>query len=62
MVSRRAAAVGAHGRVEGVDASPEMVAYATRRARHLPNCWFRRGTAESLPYPDGHFDVVVSAS
>jgi ubiquinone/menaquinone biosynthesis C-methylase UbiE len=56
-----AAAVGAQGTVDGVDASPEMVAYATRRTRRLPNCRFQAGAAESLPFPDGHFDVVVSS-
>jgi ubiquinone/menaquinone biosynthesis C-methylase UbiE len=53
--------VGHQGSVEGIDASPEMVAYATRRARRLTNCRFQAGTAESLPYPDGRFDVVVSS-
>lgn len=56
-----AGAVGRDGSVDGIDASPEMVAYAARRARRLPNCRFQAGTAESLPYPDGRFDVVVSS-
>lgn len=56
-----AGAVGREGSVDGIDASPEMVAYAARRARRLPNCRFQAGTAESLPYPDGRFDVVVSS-
>jgi ubiquinone/menaquinone biosynthesis C-methylase UbiE len=56
-----AGVVGRDGAVEGIDASPEMVAYATRRARRLPNCRFQAGTAESLPHPDGRFDVVVSS-
>lgn len=54
-----ATTVGERGSVEGIDAAPEMVAWATRKARHLPNCRFREGTAESLPYADGSFDLVV---
>src|SRR5256885_1307587 len=50
-----ARAVGLGGSVEGIDASPEMVAYATRKARGRPNCRFQAGTAESLPYPDASF-------
>ncbi|MDR0360855.1 MAG: methyltransferase domain-containing protein [bacterium] len=56
-----AGTVGARGSVEGIDASPEMVAYATRRARRRSNCRFLAGTAESLPYPDGRVDVAVSS-
>jgi ubiquinone/menaquinone biosynthesis C-methylase UbiE len=56
-----AGTVGDRGSVEGIDASPEMVGYANRRARRLANCRFQAGTAESLPYPDGRFDVVVSS-
>jgi ubiquinone/menaquinone biosynthesis C-methylase UbiE len=54
------AAVGPDGVVEGVDAAPEMVAYASRRPGRAGNCRFQAGTAERLPFPDRHFDVVVS--
>jgi ubiquinone/menaquinone biosynthesis C-methylase UbiE len=47
--------------VVGLDASPEMVAYATRRARKQPNCRFDVGAAEKLAYPDASIDVVVSS-
>jgi ubiquinone/menaquinone biosynthesis C-methylase UbiE len=56
-----AKAVGPDGTVVGLDAAPEMVSYAGRKARHTENCRFQIGTAESLPYPGGHFDVVVSS-
>jgi ubiquinone/menaquinone biosynthesis C-methylase UbiE len=56
-----AEAVGPQGSVVGIDAAPEMIAYASRKARHLPNCQFQEGTAESLPYADGEFDLVVSS-
>jgi ubiquinone/menaquinone biosynthesis C-methylase UbiE len=54
-------AVGPDGLVVGVDASPEMISYASRRAGPARNCQFYVGTAESLGFPAEHFDVVVSS-
>jgi ubiquinone/menaquinone biosynthesis C-methylase UbiE len=54
-------AVGPEGLVVGVDASPEMISYASRRAGRATNCQFQVGTAESLSFPAEHFDVVVSS-
>jgi SAM-dependent methyltransferase len=45
------------GSVEGLDASPGMLAVAGRLA---PAIGYREGVAESLPYEDGSFDAVVS--
>ena len=56
-----AEAVGPEGRVVGIDPSPEMIAYASRKAGHASNCQFRVGTAESLDLPAEQFDVVVSS-
>lgn len=56
-----AEATGPEGSVVGIDAAPEMTEYATRRARHLPNCRFKPGAAEAIPFADGSFDVVVSS-
>jgi ubiquinone/menaquinone biosynthesis C-methylase UbiE len=56
-----ARAVGPEGSVIGVDAAPEMVEYAARKAGKLPNCRFEAGTAEALSFPDASFDVVVSS-
>ncbi len=56
-----AQAVGNDGLVVGVDASPEMIRYASDRARRARNCQFQLGTAESLSFPAEHFDVVVSS-
>jgi ubiquinone/menaquinone biosynthesis C-methylase UbiE len=56
-----AEAVGPEGSVVGIDAAPEMTEYASRRARRLTNCRFQPGTAESLAFPDGSFDVLVSS-
>jgi ubiquinone/menaquinone biosynthesis C-methylase UbiE len=56
-----AQAVGNDGLVVGVDASPEMISYASHRAGRTRNCQFQVGTAESLGFPADHFDVVVSS-
>ncbi len=56
-----AQAVGSKGSVVGADAAPEMIEYASRKARSLPNCRFQSGAAESLAFLDATFDVVVSS-
>jgi ubiquinone/menaquinone biosynthesis C-methylase UbiE len=55
-----AESLGRDGLVVGVDASPEMIRYASRRTR-AANCRFELGTAESLSFPPKQFDVVVSS-
>ncbi|WP_157628159.1 class I SAM-dependent methyltransferase [Ensifer sp. BR816] len=53
--------VGPAGRVDGVDASAEMVARATAKAhRAALSVSFTTATAQQLPYEDGVFDVVLS--
>jgi len=56
-----AKATGPAGSAVGIDAAPEMIEYARRKARRLPNCRFEAGTAESLAFPDDSLDVVVSS-
>jgi ubiquinone/menaquinone biosynthesis C-methylase UbiE len=56
-----AEAVGPEGAVVGIDAAPEMIEYARRKARRLVNCKFETGAAEALTFPDSSFDVVVSS-
>lgn len=51
------ARVGGTGEVVGLDPNPGMLAVAGRRPD--PVDW-RQGVAESLPFPDGRFDAVVS--
>ena len=52
--------VGASGRVCGIDASPEMIARATRKARKAGlDVEFANAPAQELPFEDGVFDVVV---
>ncbi len=53
--------VGAAGRVYGVDASPEMLARAGKKADKAgAEVVFQNGIVEALPFPDGQFDAVLS--
>ncbi|MEE9274356.1 MAG: methyltransferase domain-containing protein [bacterium] len=56
-----AEAVGASGRVEGIDASAPMISLAAGRCADSPNVSFREGDALRLPYPDAAFDAAVSS-
>jgi ubiquinone/menaquinone biosynthesis C-methylase UbiE len=53
--------VGSGGKVYGIDASPEMLARAGRKASKAgAEVVFKNGIAEALPFPDGQFDAVLS--
>jgi ubiquinone/menaquinone biosynthesis C-methylase UbiE len=53
--------IGTAGTVCGVDASPEMIARARKKAaRAGVEIEFREGIVEALSFPDAHFDVVLS--
>jgi SAM-dependent methyltransferase len=54
--------VGPHGRVIGVDMTPEMLAKARAAAAEMgaTHVEFVEAEAERLPFPDESFDVVVS--
>jgi ubiquinone/menaquinone biosynthesis C-methylase UbiE len=53
--------VGPTGAISGVDASPEMLARAEKKARRLGvEVSFKNGLAQSLPFPAAQFDVVLS--
>jgi SAM-dependent methyltransferase len=53
--------VGPAGTVHGVDASPEMIARANKKARRAGGeVAFRLGAAQALPFPDARFHVVLS--
>ena len=53
--------VGTTGTVTGIDASPPMVARATRKAEKAgARATFQVAVAEKLPFPDRRFDVVFS--
>lgn len=52
---------GASGVVHGIDASPEMIERAQRKAaKKAAEVAFEIATVEALPFPDGSFDVVLS--
>ncbi len=55
--------VGLTGHVTGIDIAPGMIDIARQRAARLglQNVSFREADAESLPFPDESFDVVISA-
>jgi ubiquinone/menaquinone biosynthesis C-methylase UbiE len=53
--------VGPAGAVSGVDASPEMLTRAEKKARRSGlEVSFKNGLAQSLPFPAARFDVVLS--
>lgn len=53
--------VGPFGSVHGIDASPEMIARARKKARKAGvDVTFTDGVVEGLPFPDEHFDAVLS--
>jgi arsenite methyltransferase len=54
--------VGPEGAVTGIDMTPEMVekARAGATALALENVSFVEGEAETLPFAEGSFDVVIS--
>ncbi len=54
--------VGPGGRVCGIDASPQMIMRATKKASKAGlHAEFRIAPAETLPFPDKTFDVVLSS-
>jgi ubiquinone/menaquinone biosynthesis C-methylase UbiE len=53
--------VGPTGAVYGIDASPEMIARAKRKAAKAgAQAVFQLAAAENLPFADGRFDVALS--
>jgi ubiquinone/menaquinone biosynthesis C-methylase UbiE len=53
--------VGVAGEVCGLDASAPMIARARNKARKAGvEVNFQNGVAESVPFPDGRFDVVLN--
>ena len=53
--------VGAAGTVHGIDAAPEMIERAKRKAEKAGvDVMFHTALVEALPFPDAQFDAVVS--
>ncbi len=62
---RRLADAASDGCLAGIDASPAMVAYCTRRLRRLVEAGrleLHCAGAERLPFPDGHFTALCSVN
>jgi ubiquinone/menaquinone biosynthesis C-methylase UbiE len=54
--------VGPKGTVYGIDASPEMIARAGKKARKTGiEVVFKNAVAEALPFPDAQFDAVLTS-
>lgn len=54
--------VGDTGEVEGIDIAPRMVAKAQEKAKKAGlDIAFKVASIDELPYPDGHFDAVISS-
>jgi len=62
LLASMAEAVGPGGEVQGVDASPAMVAMARSRCAGASQVRVAVADAASLPFPDGHFDAVLLMS
>jgi ubiquinone/menaquinone biosynthesis C-methylase UbiE len=55
-------AVGETGAVEGIDIAPKMIAKARKKAeKAFLEINFQVASIDRLPYPDTHFDVVMSS-
>lgn len=53
--------VGASGAVHGIDASPEMIARAEKKARKTGvKVAFKNAAAQALPFPGAQFDAVLT--
>lgn len=53
--------VGPTGMIYGIDASPQMLARADRKARKSGlEIVFRQAPAQALPFPDAQFDAVLT--
>jgi ubiquinone/menaquinone biosynthesis C-methylase UbiE len=53
--------VGSVGKVCGIDASPEMISRASKKARRAGlEVVFKNEAVEALSFPDAHFDAVLS--
>jgi ubiquinone/menaquinone biosynthesis C-methylase UbiE len=52
---------GLDGEVHGIDAAPEMIEVARRKAaKKGVDVGFQVGLIEEIPFPDGHFDIALN--
>lgn len=61
-LERRLATAHPDWHLTGVDLSEEMLAVAHKKLAAHPQVDFQLAPAEDLPFPEDHFDLVVSAS
>lgn len=61
-LERRLVAAHPNWHLTGVDLSEKMLTVARRKLAGHPQVSFRQAPAEDLPFPENHFDLVVSAS
>ena len=54
-------AAGVSGAVYGIDAAPEMIEVAKKKAQHAhADVTFEIGLVEKIPFPDAFFDVTIN--
>ncbi|MCP4765877.1 MAG: methyltransferase domain-containing protein [Gammaproteobacteria bacterium] len=58
LLEQEAVAVGADGRAEGIDSSPDMLERAHARCDDLPQVNLQQGSVETLPFDDASFDAL----
>ena len=58
LLEQEASAVGAGGRAEGIDSSPDMLEGAHDRCDDLPQVNLQQGSVEALPFDDASFDAL----
>ena len=61
LLEQQALAVGGGGRVDGLDASDDMLALARTRCADLAQVHLCQGSVEDLPYGDAAFDALSCA-
>jgi arsenite methyltransferase len=60
LLAEMADEVGAQGKLNGIDASADMIALARQRCRGFSTVALQEADALALPFADSTFDVVVS--
>jgi len=58
LLEMEALAVGAEGRVEGLDFSEDMLEHAAARCAGLEQVHLQQGSVEQLPFEDAEFDAL----
>ncbi len=58
LLEQEAVAVGADGRAEGIDSSPDMLVRAHARCDDLAQVNLQQGSVETLPFGDAEFDAL----